>query len=113
MSLATGMIIIWSGAIVDIPDGFVLCNGANGTPDLRDRFIVGAGSTYNPDDTGGSDAHTHDYTGDAHSHSLIGGTGIQIGGGLSSTFSSVQSTGTTDSENHLPPYYALAYIMKT
>lgn len=42
----TGMIMIWSGAIGTIPSGWALCNGTNGTPDLRDRFVVGAGSTY-------------------------------------------------------------------
>lgn len=45
------IICLWSGAVVDIPAGWALCNGSNGTPDLRDRFVIGAGSTYNPDDT--------------------------------------------------------------
>ena len=50
--IPTGLISMWSGAIA--PDGWVLCNGLNGTPDLRDRFIVGAGSTYAADATGGA-----------------------------------------------------------
>jgi hypothetical protein len=63
----TGMIILWSGSIASIPSGFALCDGTSGTPDLRDRFIVGAGSTYAVDATGGSaDAtlptHTHTAT---------------------------------------------------
>jgi hypothetical protein len=37
-----GVIVMWSGAIANIPSGWVLCDGTNGTPDLRDRFIVGA-----------------------------------------------------------------------
>lgn len=45
------LICLFSGAIVDIPAGWALCDGNNGTPDLRDRFVLGAGSTYNPDDT--------------------------------------------------------------
>ena len=53
-TLPTGCIILWSGAIGSIPSGFYLCNGANGTPDLRDRFIVGAGSSYSVAQTGGS-----------------------------------------------------------
>jgi hypothetical protein len=62
--IPTGGIILWSGSIGSIPAGYVLCNGNNGTPDLRNRFIVGAGSTYAVDATGGSaDAilptHTH------------------------------------------------------
>jgi len=46
-----GIIVIWGGAIVDIPAGWGLCDGSNGKPDLRDRFVIGAGSTYNPDAT--------------------------------------------------------------
>jgi microcystin-dependent protein len=44
---------MWSGSIANIPSGWLLCNGSSGTPDLRDRFIVGAGSTYAPGNTGG------------------------------------------------------------
>lgn len=49
-----GVIVMWSGSIGSIPAGWALCNGNNGTPDLRDRFVVGAGSTYAVDATGGS-----------------------------------------------------------
>lgn len=48
-----GTILSWYGRLSDIPSGFVLCNGANGTPDLRDRFLVGAGSSYALGNTGG------------------------------------------------------------
>jgi microcystin-dependent protein len=51
-----GSIIMWSGAINMIPSGWVLCDGTNGTPDLRDRFIVGAGRNYHVSDTGGTDS---------------------------------------------------------
>jgi hypothetical protein len=65
--IPTGGILLWSGSIGSIPAGFVLCNGNNGTPDLRDRFIVGAGSTYAVNATGGSadsilPTHTHGAT---------------------------------------------------
>ena len=53
-AFVTGMIILWYGNTGNIPTGFVLCNGQNGTPDLRDRFVVGAGSAYSPGNTGGS-----------------------------------------------------------
>jgi len=53
-----GAIIMWSGSINDIPVGWALCDGRNGTPDLRDRFIVGAGGSYNVGDTGGADTVT-------------------------------------------------------
>ena len=53
-AILRGMIVMWSGAIATIPAGYALCNGANGTPDLRNRFVMGAGSTYTPGDKGGS-----------------------------------------------------------
>jgi hypothetical protein len=66
-SFPAGGIIMWSGSVASIPSGWALCNGSNGTPDLRNRFVVGAGSTYAVDATGGSaDAivvsHTHTAT---------------------------------------------------
>lgn len=61
-----GMIMIWSGAELDIPAGWALCNGLNGTPDLRDKFIVGAGGVnYAVGDTGGNTTHAHGTTMDA------------------------------------------------
>ena len=68
-AFVTGMIILWYGNTGNIPTGFVLCDGNNSTPDLRDRFVVGAGSAYSPGNTGGNSsvtlsesqlpAHTH------------------------------------------------------
>lgn len=50
----SGMIILWSGSIGSIPSGWVLCNGSNSTPDLRNRFVIGAGNSYAVGNTGGS-----------------------------------------------------------
>ena len=161
----SGGIVLWSGSIAAIPSGWALCNGSNGTPDLRNRFVVGAGSSYAVDATGGSaDAiavsHTHTFsatTGSAgaHQHFVAGGTysggnsgslesnpnntlkvGDNLGGNqnqynlqsvttaadkgktdsagahthtVSGTTASAGSSGTNA---NLPPYYALAYIMK-
>ena len=63
-AVPSGGIIIWSGSQASIPSGWFLCNGANGTPDLRDRFIVGAGTSYAVGASGGSKdaivvSHTH------------------------------------------------------
>ena len=63
-SIPTGGIIMWSGSISSIPSGWYLCNGANGTPNLIDRFVVQvATSSTNPGSTGGADSHVHDHTG--------------------------------------------------
>lgn len=83
-----GAIMMWSGDSTAIPTGWVLCNGENNTPDLRDRFVVGAGNTYAVGATGGGSATTS--VGD-----VVAGP---------------QATVSTSS---LPPYYALCYIMKT
>jgi microcystin-dependent protein len=50
-----GGIIMWSGTVAEIPTGWALCDGQNGRPNLTDRFIVGAGASYAPKATGGSD----------------------------------------------------------
>jgi len=112
-ALPSGIILIWSGAIVDIPAGYFLCNGSNGTPDLRDKFVVGAGSTYNPNDTGGALTHTHDFTSDGHFHSAAGIPGFAVGTDIGTDTTVDVDTGTTDATSNLPPYYALAYIMKS
>jgi hypothetical protein len=56
--IPAGLITMWSGSVASIPAGWLLCNGASGTPDLRDRFVVGAGSTYIPGNTGGATTAT-------------------------------------------------------
>ena len=66
-TIPTGMINLWYGDIGSVPSGWYLCDGANGTPDLRDKFVVGAGSTYSVAATGGTKdsvtvAHTHTAT---------------------------------------------------
>lgn len=52
-----GTIIPWYGNLNSIPSGFALCDGQNGTPDLRNRFLVGAGSSYSLGSTGGENTH--------------------------------------------------------
>ena len=52
-AVPAGGIIMWSGSIASIPAGYVICDGTNGTPDLRDRFVVGSGSTFAVGNTGG------------------------------------------------------------
>ena len=90
-----GGIIMWSGAISAIPTGWSLCDGSNGTPDLRNRFVLGAtndGSdgTYpgiSVSQTGGSanatlvsHTHTATVTDPGHTHSQSGGGGDDDGG---------------------------------
>lgn len=55
--IPSGGIIIWSGASTAIPDGWLLCDGTNGTPDLRGRFVIGAGGAYSVAAKGGEATH--------------------------------------------------------
>ncbi|MBR57409.1 MAG: hypothetical protein CMH54_05045 [Myxococcales bacterium] len=93
--LPTGSIILWSGSVGSIPTGWGLCDGSDGTPDLRNRFVMGAGDSYSPGNTGGS----------------FGGPGVSKAycAGFGSNGVSVV---TGVSHGNTPPYYALAYIMK-
>jgi hypothetical protein len=137
----SGGIIIWSGSSASIPSGWLLCDGSSSTPDLRNRFVVGATSTYAVGATGGSaDAivvsHTHTATSTVtdpgHLHTVppsvsdaIGGGGAQQayrGSGPSNTSTATTgitvattnaSAGSSGTNANLPPYYALCYIMKS
>ena len=128
-TIPVGGIIMWSGSIASVPTGWALCNGSNGTPDLRDRFIVGAGSGYAVAATGGSaDAVVVSHT---HGTTVTGGTGVtgvnganQYFGGLGFALQSattgpitpsvsINSSGESGTNKNLPPYYALAFIMRT
>lgn len=58
LGVPTGLVVMWSGSIASIPSGWALCDGSGGTIDLTDSFVLGAGSTYSPGDTGGSTTFT-------------------------------------------------------
>lgn len=110
--LPTGIIVLWFGSIGSIPEGWTLCDGTAGTPDLRNNFVVGAGDTFAVDDTGGSSNHDHNFIGDGHTHNLIPGFEIFGALGISDVTDSTAVTGTTDAELNLPPFHSLAFIMK-
>ena len=115
----TGMIIAWSGSVANIPSGFVLCDGNNNTPDLRDRFIIGAGNNYAVDATGGSkDAvlvshfHTTENFVGRSNYAEPRNFGVGTDGNLNST-GNTDTKGEDGTNKNLPPYHALCYIMKT
>ncbi len=72
-SIPKGLISMWNGSVSTFPSGWVLCDGQNGTPDLRDRFIVGTGSKYSVGAKGGADSVTLT-TAEMPSHSHSSGT---------------------------------------
>jgi hypothetical protein len=136
-----GGIIAWSGSEASIPNGWFLCNGGNGTPDLRSRFIVGAGtgSAYAVGGTGGTaDAvvvtHTHTVSDPGHVHLMAQvPTTFRVADGVidgsysannqdrnytdrdtntNTTGITIQAQGVSGTNQNLPPYYALCFIMK-
>jgi hypothetical protein len=134
-SVPTGCILIWSGSAGSIPSGFQLCDGTNGTPDLRNSFVLGAGNSYVVGQTGGSadailPSHTHTATvtdpGHFHSTNPVssGGTGVSSGSGVNGNSANTgtavtgitvtnSTSGVSPTGGNLPPYYALCYIYKT
>jgi hypothetical protein len=98
-AFVAGMIMLWSGSSATIPSGWLLCDGSNSTPDLRNRFVVGATSTYAVGATGGSaDAITvaHTHTGTTTTASLTGTLG-QMGdrAGIATASGIFSGSGTT------------------
>jgi len=108
----TGIIVAWSGTAVDIPSGWTLCDGTNGTPNLQAKFIIGSHFLYPKGSTGGATSHVHDFTGNGHDHMILPGIGIQSVGGLDLKTGPANATGTTNVGMNMPPYYSLCYIMK-
>lgn len=125
--IPSGLIAIWSGSSANIPTGWALCDGSNGTPDLRDRFVLGAGPNYPVAAQGGE--YTHKLTVNempAHTHHTV-----MYGADLSASWDDdnyfyttyakysknyntpeTTATGGNAPHNNMPPYYALCYIMK-
>jgi len=150
-AFTTGMIMLWSGTIATVPSGWYFCNGSNGTPDLRDKFVIGASAdsggvaktniTASYTQTGGTKdainvSHTHTATSSVtdpgHTHGVLTYRGNAPDNWISGSFSNaavntyatnsattgitvgttITSAGSDGTNQNLPPYYALAYIMK-
>lgn len=111
LEIAIGIITSFSGGLGNIPPGWHLCDGTSGTPDLRDKFIVGAGLGYAVDEEGGFVSHSHGFTGDGHSHLPKIGAQISAAPEVPAITDDQSIVGNTDVASSLPPYYALAYIM--
>ena len=142
-SFVTGMIILWYGDTSNVPTGFVLCDGNNSTPDLRDRFVIGAGNNFSAGSTGGNNSltlteanlpsHRHfvvsnDLGGQNRTNSNVsannqvrkgtGASNLFEGYNLASTGSDAASgrssaVGSGTAIDNKPAYHALCYIMKT
>ena len=142
-SFLTGMIILWYGDTTNIPTGFVLCDGNNNTPDLRDRFVIGAGNNFSAGNTGGNNSLTLTEANlPSHRHFLVSNNLVGINNSNSNVSANNQITkgtgpsnffegynlGATGSDavsgrsssvgsgtaiDNKPSYHALCYIMKT
>jgi hypothetical protein len=112
VNVPKGTVAMWSGSIATIPTGWALCDGSNGTPDLRNRFVVGA----NADSSGvakttleGSLSKSGGEISHFHFAYFPIGEGEEIGSG---NYIGNFAEGSTDETLTVPPYYALAFIMK-
>ena len=109
------------GDLDRIPHGWFLCDGSNGTPDLRDRFITGAGLSYNLHDIGGENYHKltkNELPSNGFSIPIARGddprenvTGANDGGPDSPSSLPIKSGNDEPHENR-PPYYAVYYIIR-
>ena len=102
-----GAIVMWSGSAANIPLGWHLCDGNDGTPDLRDRFVLGAGATYAVGATGGSVSAAHTHAGPSHTHSVAAhehGKGTLATRPSSAELGNVQG-GTGAQANRPSPYH--------
>ena len=118
-----GVIVMWSGQTSAIPSGWALCDGNNSTPNLTDRFVMGAGAS-NETTTGGTNSFTLSVDNlPSHTHTISsigslaypqnsGNQGNQSGYGRGSTLTT-NATGSGTAFDNRPAYMALAYIMKT
>lgn len=98
----SGVILLWSGSIVSIPTGWYLCDGSNSTPDLRNRFVVGAGGSYAVGASGGASTVTLSVANlPAHTHSLSIGNTTSSSLSLHNHSFTGTSTGQSQSHTHI------------
>lgn len=121
-SIPAGCIVIWSGAADNVPSGWALCDGQNGRPDLRDRFVLGAGTSYKVGNIGGEATHAltiNEIPSHSHSYNSYGAVAVNTGTNVAVLKSDVStypnttgSAGSSRTHNNMPPYYTLCYIIK-
>lgn len=109
-AIRAGMIFMWSGSLISLPPDYVLCDGQNGTPDMRDRFLELAGNE--PTSAEGNDTLEAKITLDRKEHNHYGGLVKSKGrGGTLHYDSEYHDHKSTETRPFTPPHYALAFIM--
>lgn len=121
-AVPVGAIFMWSGTLANIPDGYALCDGVSGRPNLLDKFVKGVtNGSDDPGDTGGSTGHNHSgntleltlgFT-RVESRPDKGPYEYQTVSGSSTRSAKPTWYGATSWQNHEPVYYEVAFIIKT
>jgi hypothetical protein len=106
-----GLIFVWPGSIGSLPTDFVLCNGSNDTPDMRDRFVEFAADTSAAAAGNNTMALSGESSKVGHSHD--GGSLDYPGdvGGQGHGYTELHSHSVSATVTYVPKYYALAFIM--
>lgn len=106
------IIMMWFKPIADIPAGWGLCDGTQGLPDLREKFVKGCAAGIDPGGTGGSITHDHSFIANPHSHDISTGNNIAEGEDYEDDVESAASWGTTNPADGQPPHYEMVFIGK-
>lgn len=111
----SGAIAIWSGSVASIPYGWALCDGTHGTPDLRGRFVIGAGGSYAVGAVGGEATHTLSVNEiPSHSHSIsVGSAGDHTHSASTNSTGAHTHTYTSDARDNYAFYNDLGSDYQT
>lgn len=109
-----GSIILWAKPAAQIPAGWQVADGTNGTLDLTDQFVRGADVDGDVGDQGGSNLQVHTFSAESHKHNIRGAPpfSIQSGAGFQDETFGTIVTGTTDNSDNRPAYNTAYYIQK-
>lgn len=107
-----GIIAIWNDTAETIPDGWIICDGNNETPDLQNYFVPSAGILFEYGDHMGAHSHDHQVSDGSHVHTMKAGTMLKSDSPVDQQCNLSDANGYTNTAIHLPVYKSMIYMMK-